>query len=446
MFFQWLKQYMPKTLYGRAALILIVPIVTLQLGVSTVFIQRHFEDVTRQLTRSLVLEVNLLRDALETSETFEAAEANAADVADRLQLQTAFTSDVAMPEGDFRRWIDITGITVISALREGIPDIGPILLLNDWQVRTYVPSQWGTVELDFSRNRVSASNPHQLIVWTFGLGVLMIVIAYLFLRNQLRPIKRLSFAAEAFGRGRHLPYAPTGAREVRSAGNAFLSMRARIERHIEQRTLMLSGVSHDLRSPLTRLKLALSMTDDPAADDMRKDVEDMQRLLDEFLTFARRDADNLTDFECVDPLALVQDLVSDYQKRNEPVELGQIDGMGEIEMRPIAIKRALDNLIGNAIRYGTQARVSARLRDKSLTLCVEDNGPGIPKGQRGEALKPFARLDPSRNQNKNTGVGLGLSITADIARAHGGQLRLGESQDLGGLKAEIVIARSSDAS
>lgn len=441
MFFRWLKQYMPKSLYGRAALILIVPVVTLQLGVSAAFIQRYFDDVTQQLTRSLVLDVRLLQDRVNQAQTPDEAVTQISNLAARLQIDANFVGADAVPAQDRRRWIDLTATMVINAMRESIPEIGPILLPNDWQVRVFLPTEWGILELEFDRNRVSASNPHQLIVWTFGLGLLMVVIAYLFLRNQLRPIKRLSFAAEAFGRGRHLPYAPSGAREVRSAGNAFLSMRSRIERHIEQRTLMLSGVSHDLRSPLTRLKLALSMSDDPAAPAMQKDVEDMQRLLDEFLEFARRDADMSADFESISPIQLVQEIVNEFQDRNEPVQIGQIHGQGTVELRAISIRRALENLISNSVRYGNRALVSVMLREKSLIITVEDDGPGIPEDQRGEALKPFARLDPARNQNRNTGVGLGLAITNDIARAHGGQLRLGNSTALGGLKAELVIGR-----
>lgn len=438
MFFRWLKQYMPRSLYGRAALILIVPVVTLQIGVSLVFIQRHFEGVTKQLTGALVLEFRLLQETANSADNADNALATVKELSQALNLETE-VAPTSLPIENARRFFDITGITVIRSLEAGIPEIGPVILPNDWQVETYLPTTWGTYKVMFTRNRVSAPNPHQLIVWTIGLGLLMVIISYLFLRNQLRPIKRLSYAAEAFGKGRHLPYRPSGAYEVRSAGNAFLEMRARIERHIEQRTMMLSGVSHDLRSPLTRLKLALSMSEASDAKEMKRDVEDMQRLLDEFLVFARRDADAGTEAETVNPIELVEDLVAIFAEQSDAVRLVNVKGSGDVKLRVIAVRRALENLINNALNYGDRADLSIAYFSKSLIVAVEDSGPGIPEQQRDEALKPFSRLDPARNQNKATGVGLGLSIAADIARAHGGQLRLGQSVRLGGLKAELVL-------
>jgi len=442
MFFQWLKQYMPRSLYGRAALILIVPVVTLQIGVSLVFIQRHFEDVTVQLTRALALEFRLLQEVSANSSNLGDALTKVQEIGESLSLTVEPVDQNVIPQENVRRFLDITGITVIGSLTDRIPDIGAIILPNDWQVMVYLPTKWGFIEISFSRNRVSAANPHQLLVWTIGLGMLMFVISYSFLRNQLRPIKRLSFAAEAFGKGRHLPYRPSGAYEVRSAGNAFLEMRGRIDRHIEQRTLMLSGVSHDLRSPLTRLKLALSMSDDPGTKAMKKDVEDMQRLLDEFLAFARRDTDAGSKPEPIDPNALVSSIVASYIDRNEPVSSLELTDPIFIDLRKISVQRALENLIDNALNYGKTAEVSVKSDDMNVSIAVEDRGPGIPDDLLSEAMKPFTRLDPSRNQNIATGVGLGLSIAADVARSHGGQLVLGKSERLGGLKAELVLPLS----
>ena len=255
----------------------------------------------------------------------------------------------------------------------------------------------------------------------------------------MRPITRLARAAEAFGRGRHLDYRPAGAVEVRAAGNAFLDMRARIERQIDQRTLMLSGVSHDLRTPLTRLKLGLSMLDDEDREAMEQDVTDMERLIDEFLDFARGASEG--EAKPVDPVALVAQIVEDMRRAERDVTLYLAEGEGTVALRSAGIRRAVENLVNNAVRYGTRAEVSVLLTDKSLRIRVEDDGPGIPKERREEAVKPFVRLDTARNQNLGSGVGLGLSIATDIARAHGGMLRLGESERLGGLRAELVIGR-----
>jgi two-component system osmolarity sensor histidine kinase EnvZ len=209
---------------------------------------------------------------------------------------------------------------------------------------------------------------------------------------------------------------------------------------MEQRTLMLSGISHDLRTPLTRLKLGLSMLpEDAEVAALLADVNDMQRLIDEFLSFARGDA--LEEIEEVDPQALLERVVENAVRAGLDVRLRSFEGGGGCRLRPLAVARALDNLIGNAVRYGKRAEVSGVLGPRALRLVVEDDGPGIPKDQREEAMTPFARLDKARDPNRGGGVGLGLAIAADVARSHGGALRLGDSTALGGLRAELVIAR-----
>ncbi len=437
--FQWLKPYMPRSLYGRAALILVVPVVTLQLVVSVVFIQRHFEGVTEQMTQGVARELRYLTRIVNTAPDMAVAMVEVRDLARGLDLTVEPIPVAAIPSKNLRRWYDFSGLVVIRVLNERLVATRVVELPDDWDVRLVLDTLHGPLSVGFDRQRLSASNPHQLFVNMVFFGMLMTLIAFIYLRNQLRPITRLARAAEAFGRGRHIPYHPSGAVEVRAAGNAFLDMRARIERQIEQRTLMLSGISHDLRTPLTRLKLGLSLIDDQDRAPMERDVEDMQRLLDEFLNFARGDAGDVT--EMVDPLDLVARVVEDAQRTGIPVTLREASGAGQVALRPMAIRRALENLIGNAVRYGTRAEVSVQLTPKSLRIRVEDDGPGIPADKREEALRPFARLEPARNQNRGTGVGLGLAIATDIARSHGGVLRLGDSADLGGLQADLVIGR-----
>ena len=432
--FRWLKPYMPGSLYGRAILILLLPVASLLLVITIVFIQRHFEGVTRQMTQAVSREVTLVLD-----HGAVAGEGEGAAMAEVLQITVEPISGVEMPRENTRRWFDFTGAVVIREFTQILPKVRAIELPDDKVVRLFFMTSEGALKLSFDRRRVSASNPHQLLVYMGVFGVLMTVIAYLYLRNQLRPITRLARAAEAFGRGRNEPYRPAGAIEVRAAGSAFLDMRARIERQIEQRTMMLSGVSHDLRTPLTRLKLGLSMLDDEEVDLMQRDVADMERLLDEFLAFARGAQEG--EPKPVDPIALVEQIVADCQRARIDATLEQATGSGKVALRKGSIRRAVENLINNAVRYGTRAEVFVMLTDKTLRIRVEDDGPGIPAGQREEALKPFARLDPARNQDRGTGVGLGLAITADIARAHGGVLRLGESENLGGLRADIIIGR-----
>ena len=434
MFFDWLKRYVPRGLYGRAALILVLPVVTLQLVVSVVFIQRHFEGVTVQMSRSAGRDVNLVLQ--------EAAQGQGRAAAAVLEMQVAQVPVSEVPEAGRLRWFDLSGRVIGRVLREEVPQLRLLDLPNDHDVSVYLAQPGAADELlrlDFDRTRLSASNPHQLLVNMLFFGVLMTVISFIYLRNQLRPITRMAKAAEAFGRGRHVPYRPAGAVEVRAAGHAFLDMRARIERQIEQRTLLLSGVSHDLRTPLTRMRLAVSMLDEADRKELERDIDDMQRMLDEFLSFARGTAEEVETR--VDPIQLLREIVHDAGRAGQDVTLVEALGAGEMPLRPLAIRRAVENLIGNAVRYGTRAEVSVDLTPKALRIRVEDDGPGIPADRREEAMKPFTRLDTARNQNRGPGVGLGLSIAVDTARAHGGVLRLGESERLGGLQADIVIAR-----
>ena len=433
MFFAWLKRYMPRGIYGRAALILLLPVVFLQLVVTVIFAQRHFEGVTHQMTDTVLRELALVLKTMDTP--------MAEPVQDALMISLDRPDPAALPLRDRMAWYDYSGRVLADRLALRLDGYRAVDLSDGKRVRLAVDTAEGPVELRFDRRRISAANPHQLFVYTLFFGVLMTLIASIYLRNQLRPIKRLARAAEAFGRGRHEPYNPAGALEIRAAGNAFIDMRARIERHIEQRTLMLSGVSHDLRTPLTRMRLALSMLDEEDAAPLREDVDDMQRMLDEFLDFVKGAAE--TEPEAVDPHGLVAGLVAEAERAGRNVTLlpPEGEGTGTVMLKVSAISRAVDNLIGNAVRYGARAEVSVMLSDKTLRIRVEDDGPGIAEDQRDRATRPFTRLDPARNQNKGGGVGLGLAIVTDVARAHGGTLRLGSSDRLGGLRADIVIAR-----
>lgn len=426
-----IKSYLPRGLYGRAALILLLPIISLQILVSVVFIQRHYDGVTRRMTQSVSGEITLI---LESPAVQQAALAEA--------LGFTLLSSEAPPEADDYGFLDFSGRAMIATLRTDFDDLRAVDLSDDTEVMVWFDRS-GVNGISFPRWRVTASNPHQLIVIMMVMGTFLTFVAYSFLRNQLRPIKRLAHASSEYGKGRIVPYSPGGANEVRAAGTAFLDMRARIERQTQSRTMMLSGISHDLRTPLTRLRLGLSMVDDAEAEPMVRDVEDMERLIEAFLEYGRADAGDAA--EQVDVVDLVTRVVDDAQRGGQNVSLLPIDPMLNdvaVPLRPLAVRRALDNLIGNALRYGgTQAQVSVALTDRTLRITVEDDGPGIPADKREEAMRPFTRLDPARNQNKGTGVGLGLAIVADIARLHGGVLRLSDSAVLGGLRADIVMAR-----
>ena len=432
-----LKGWMPRSLYGRSILIVLVPVAAILLVVTTASIQRIYNGASRQLTEAVANEVSLILGQIEAAPDEGRAMEAALEVAAPLGIEVEATNGAVVTQ---HQWIDLSGRTVIETFSAEVPGLMAVdLSTRDNFARLAVDTRFGPVALDVPRWRLTIRNPHQFPVLIGVTAILMSVIALIYLRNQMRPIRRLAWAAEAFGKGRSVPYRPAGGTEVRSAGAAFLDMRDRIERQIEQRTMMLSGVSHDLRTPLTRMKLGLSLIeDDEEARAMRRDVEDMERMLEAFLSFARGEA--LEDPVRVDPREILRDLVA-RAGRAEPVHLGPMTGEGTAMLRPDALKRALGNLVANAVRYGHEARVGLEITDREIRFVVEDSGPGIPVEHRDFVRKAFTRMDAARNQDSGSGVGLGLAIASDIARQHGGRLVLEDSADLGGLRAELHIPR-----
>lgn len=443
--FNGLKHYLPRSLLGRAIMILVAPIVLIQLVVGYAFVERLFGDVTRQMTSGVALEINYLLERIEQSQSLNQALSKASAVAQSFEMTGSIADgDHAPRRHDDRLFYDLSGRYAMQQLRADVAKVRSIDLRQNFRKAFLeIDTRFGMLELVLPRVRLSASNPHQLLVAMILASILLTVIALLFLRNQVKPIARLAEAAEAFGKGQSVPLRITGATEVRRAANTFVSMRSRIERQIEQRTLMLSGVSHDLRTPLTRMKLSLSLLEEnPEIEELKQDVDEMQRMLDEFLAFAR--GDSVEDAVKTDPVKLAQKCIKTHKSSDAEIKLiieGLTHQVPKISLRKQAITRALDNLLGNAIRYGNRVVLRVTIAPKYLEYRVEDNGPGIAPELREQALKPFTRLDVARNQNMGSGVGLGLSITADIARSHGGTLTLGQSEELGGLRARFRIPR-----
>ncbi|WBU65130.1 ATP-binding protein [Paracoccus aerodenitrificans] len=442
--FRWLKRLMPRGLYGRAVLILLLPVFTLVLVVTVMFLQRHFDDVTRQMTRGVAEEINFVARSVDAPGDRAEAERMAGWIAGNLGLDIEIPGDEVE---NSRVFYDVSGRIVVDELRSRVPEVREVELGDLHQVRVRMEGRNGPYTLTFERERVSASNPHQLLVLLGVTAALMTLIAGMFLRNQLRPIKQLAKAAEDYGKGRVTPYRPGGAAEIRSAGAAFMDMRNRLERLAEQRGLMLTGISHDLRTPLTRLQLSLSMMADvpPDAEEiaaMQRDVEEMNHMINAFLAYAR-DAAQDGAAETILLRPFMERIVDDAVRAGYAVELEAPDMKPDEKamFRPDMLRRAIENLIGNAARYGTRVRVAVSTGQRAVCVSVEDDGPGIPEDKVDEALRPFSRLDTARSRNRGEGAGLGLAIAADNARHLGGQLRLGRSADLGGLKAEIAFPR-----
>lgn len=440
-----IKRYLPKSLFGRALMILLLPVALLQGVVSVEFIERHYDGVTRQMAQGVARELNYAVRLVETADDVAAAQARLDGVATPLGMRLTLQQGEAVPADTLRRFYDLTGTAVEETFKaEVVRPLAVDLLSSDKDVEARILTDKGVLLAIVERRRMIASNPHQLLVITGVTALALTAVAVLFLRNQIRPIRELAAAADAFGKGRPAPrLRPAGAEEVRRAAAAFLAMRARLERQIESRTRMLSSVSHDLRTPLTRMKLALAMLEDePEIDEIGRDIREMERIIDEFLAFARGEAGEET--APADPLELLEEVAAETRRLGVDVTVtveGDAAAAAQTPMRRGAVKRALGNLADNAAAFGDRVEFGLRIGRAAIDFTVEDDGPGIPEAERETALKPFARLDDARNQDRGGGVGLGLAIAADIARGHGGLLALEDGDRLGGARARLRLPR-----
>lgn len=440
----FLKRYLPKSLFGRALLILMVPILLLQVVVASIFFQRHYDALTAQMATAVAHELNFAITRVEEAHSTEEARSAIADMALQFDIEMGLDEGATLESRALRRFYDFTGGVIEETFKDLLHRPMALDLVSSGKyVDARIVTAKGVLRVLVPRRRLNPSNPHQLLLWMVVTSVVLVVVAALFLRNQVRPIKELAKAAAAFGRGRTPAFRPSGAREVRSAGAAFVDMRMRIERAIEQRTRMLYGVSHDLRTPLTRMKLAIAVADDtPELREIGRDVDEMERMLDAFLDFARGEGGETA--EPADPAALAAEVADDARRKGTEIALfSQIETVADrsVQMRRRAMKRCLTNLVDNAAAYGAQVALSVRLTRRALEFSIEDDGPGIPPEKREEVLRPFTRLDEARNQNVASGVGLGLSIAEDVARAHGGALHLDDSPRLGGLRVTVLVPR-----
>jgi two-component system, OmpR family, osmolarity sensor histidine kinase EnvZ len=433
----WLKTILPKGLYARALLIIIVPMVVLQSLVAFMFLGRQWSVVNYYLSSAVTRDIATLIDIYKTYPQ-GADRAELRRIAqDRLGLVVDFLPETQLPppgpkpffsqldatlSDEIRRqiglpfWIDTVGRSSIVEIRIKLADT--IMRVFARRADAYNFNSWG------------------FLLWMLATTLAVLAIAILFLRNQIRPIVRLADAAEAFGKGREvMNFRPRGAREVRRAAAAFLEMKTRIERAIEQRTTMLAGVSHDLRTILTRFKLELAFLGDSAeVEAIKKDVDEMGGMLEAYLAFARGDLGEQP--EPTDMPAMLEELKIDSERHGHRATVA-FHGQPEVTVRPAAFKRCLANLVSNAGRFATTVAIAGHRDHRWLTVTVDDDGPGIPSPLREDVFKPFLRLDDARNQDEG-GTGLGLAIARDIARSHGGEITLGDSP-LGGLRASVRV-------
>lgn len=437
-----INRHLPRGLFGRTLMILVVPIILLQVVLGLVFIQRLYDKVTEQMAGAVGRELQFAVDAVESAPTIEAARQALQQISGPLGFELAFRPGEAVEQTTEIGFLDLTGRQIAKMLHRINRPVSVDLVGYHDYVAASISTRKGVLSALIPRRRMNARNPHFVFIWMTSTALFLTVIAVIFLHKQIRPIRRLASAATAFGHGRSLPFRPSGADEVRRAGAAFLDMRNRIERHVDQRTRMLTGVSHDLRTPLTRMKLALAVADEtPETAELARDIDEMEQMLEAFLAFARGEGGEPS--APASPVELAEEVAADARRNGASIQVfAQVETpeMPLIEMRRRALKRALANLVENAAAHGGRVALSVRLAQRFAEFAVEDDGPGIPVSMREEVLRPFVRLDEARNQDI-PGTGLGLSIAQDIARGHGGDVTLGESSRLGGLLASLRIPR-----
>ncbi|ESR23208.1 ATP-binding protein [Lutibaculum baratangense] len=432
-----LYDMMPKGLYARSLLIIIIPIVILQAVVAFVFMERHWQRVTARLSAAVTASIAGLIDVYETYPEEQGHDELVRIAREHFGLIVSFLPAEPLPPPGPKPFFSLLDRTLSEELTQ---QIGRPFWIDTVGRSRLVEIR---IELDDAVMRVfarrslaSVSNSHIFILWMVGASLILLGVAVVFLRNQLKPIVRLAEAADRFGKGRDVDdFRPGGAREVRQAAHAFLQMKHRIERQIEQRTTMLAGVSHDLRTILTRFKLELSFFPDvPEAEELRRDVEEMQQMLEDYMAFARGDGGEQP--EEVDVQALLESLRAIAERTGDRATV-RYTGAATATLKPNAMKRCLGNLVANASRHGSEIAITGIRGASWLTFVVEDDGPGVPPELREDVFRPFYRVENSRNR-KSGGTGLGLSIARDVARSHGGEITLGESE-MGGLKVTVRI-------
>ncbi len=440
--FKTIKQKMlPRSLYGRSLMIIVVPIMLIQIIVAYIFISQPWERVSDALVSSLSGEIRMIIGEISQAP----AKSDVQRIIDLAGRNLGLQVSIEGKREAARHAIFFDGITWYSVetklqkyLQKTLPE--PFTIIDHPKKRQFEVD----VQIDNSRvvrfvssdDRLMDPRTYIFILWLIGSAVVLMALAVVFMRNQIRPIHRLALAAEKLGKGQDLAtFKVEGAREVRQAGRAFLDMRDRIRRQIDQRTAMLAGVSHDLRTPLTRMKLQLAMQKpSPETDNLRQDLEEMEKMLDGYLAFARGGGNEPTAL--VDMRAVLSRIAGNARRQGADIAEDCVDH-APLRARPVAIERALGNIVSNACKYATRVRIGLATEPESVQITIDDDGPGIPLGQREDVFKPFFRLEKSRNP-KTGGVGLGLSIAQDIIHGHGGEISLADS-DMGGLRVVVRL-------
>ncbi|MBR7158632.1 MAG: HAMP domain-containing protein [Alphaproteobacteria bacterium] len=427
---------MPKGLWARSLLIIVIPLILLQLIIAIFFYEQHWQTISRRMANSIAGDLTFVIALMQ--KTDEENRKPLFDAAQRhLKIGFFFTKDAMLPEKTSLDTDSMVIYELSQALKYAFGDTFTIEEGNlKKSVNIYIRQADGLLTVTVPKKRFFSSTAYVFSAWMLGSSLLLFIVAVLFLRIQVRSIRRLAKAADSFGKGHDVEnFKPEGALEVRQAAAAFLAMRDRIKRQLDERTTMLAGVSHDLRTPLTRMKLQLAMMrKNDALNDLKQDVQEMETMVEGYLSFAR--GEGKEPFQKVEVSNLVKEIVTKMRRNNANIDL-HIEQKQELMLRPNDFSRCIANILGNAARYAKYTKVNIGVRNNFWEITVDDDGPGIPEKSRNEVFKAFFRLDASRNQQTG-GVGLGLTITKDIVVAHGGEITLAESP-LGGLRVRLIF-------
>ncbi|MBN4016234.1 HAMP domain-containing protein [Rhodospirillaceae bacterium AH-315-P19] len=436
-----IKRFLPQTLLGRSLMIIVMPLILLQVVSAYIFYERHWYTITRHLASSLAGEIGVIIHLMETDAALPPQKARLDPVLKLLEIRTTLrkgeTLPLALPDPFFSSLVSSLDVTLRRELAAHLHRPFQIDTQSyDREVVINVQMPEGVLRIVVSRKRLFSSTTYIFILWMVGVSLVLFAIATLFMRNQVRPLRRLAISADRFGRGLDVPdFKQAGALEVRQAASAFTLMRERIQRQISQRTEMLAGVSHDLRTPLTRIKLQLAlMTDHPDIANIQTDINDMETMLEGYLAFARGEGGE--NAVTVNLGALLDEVVAGARREGAVIDL-HVEGDMVLPLRRDAFKRALVNLLANSKRHAEHISVRAGRRNDGVVITIDDDGPGIPADKREEVFRPFYRLDTSRNRETG-GVGLGLAISRDVIRGHGGDIAL-DASPLGGLRVRIRL-------
>jgi two-component system osmolarity sensor histidine kinase EnvZ len=433
----WIKKFLPHSLLGRSVLIIVTPLILLQVVSTWVFYDRHWETVTRRLAAGVAGDISSVIDSRRNFPGAENQRWVFYSAATNMGLRISFHPDDILSNSPDQSRRQQLGRLMGNALRERVRRPFIIdLQSRKREVRIQVQLPDGVMDVIIDRKRLFSSTTYIFVMWMVGTSLVLFAVAMMFMRNQVRPIRRLARAVDNFGKGRDVPdFKPEGANEIRQAAAAFNVMRERIQRSINQRTEMLAGVSHDLRTPLTRMKLQLAMLgNDDAAGEMSADVAEMEKMVEEYLSFAR--GESAESVVASDIGRILRDVARNAPVVGAPIAV-EADSPLTIPVRPNSFKRALTNLVNNGLLYGGVVTITARHGDEAVEILVDDNGPGIPESEREEVFRPFYRLDSARSPD-TAGTGLGLTIARDVLRAHGGDLTLEESP-VGGVRARMRL-------